>query len=84
MEAKDNITCKVVLVGESGVGKTCIIQRYVNNNFNENVESTIASTYTYKTIDYKKLNKSNPLIYGIQLGKNYIGLWQKIFIIMHQ
>ena len=58
MEAKDNITCKVVLVGESGVGKTCIIQRYVNNNFNENVESTIASTYTYKTIDYKKLNKS--------------------------
>ena len=58
MEAKDNITCKVVLVGDSGVGKTCIIQRYVNNNFNENVESTIASTYTYKTIDYKKLNKS--------------------------
>ena len=54
----DNITCKVVLVGESGVGKTCIIQRYVNNNYNENVESTQASTYTYKKIDYKKYNKS--------------------------
>ena len=58
MEWKDNITCKVVLVGESGVGKTCIIQRYVNNNYNENTESTSTSTYTYKSIDYKALNKS--------------------------
>ena len=58
MEGKDNITCKVVRVGESGVGKTCIIQRYVNNNYNENTESTSTSTYTYKSIDYKALNKS--------------------------
>ena len=54
----NNITCKVVLVGDSGVGKTCIIQRYVNNNYNENTESTSASTYTYKVVDYKKYNKS--------------------------
>ena len=54
----DNITCKVVLVGDSGVGKTCIIQRYVNDNFVENSESTITSSYTYKKIDYKQCNKS--------------------------
>ena len=54
----DNITCKVVLVGESGVGKTCIIQRYVNDQYSENTESTITSTYTYKTINYEKYNKS--------------------------
>ena len=54
----NNITCKVVLVGDSGVGKTCIIQRYVNNNYNENTESTSASTYTYKVVDYKQYNKS--------------------------
>ena len=58
MEANNNITCKVVLVGDSGVGKTCIIQRYVNNNYNENTESTSASTYTYKVVDYKQFNKS--------------------------
>ena len=58
MEGKDNITCKVVLVGDSGVGKTCIIQRYVNNDYNENTESTTASTYTYKVVDYKQYNKS--------------------------
>ena len=58
MNGKDNITCKVVLVGDSGVGKTCIIQRYVNNSYNENTESTSASTYTYKILDYKQYNKS--------------------------
>lgn len=54
----DNITCKVVLVGESGVGKTCIIQRYINNTYNENTESTQASTYSFKTVNYKDFNKS--------------------------
>jgi len=54
----NNITCKVVLVGDSGVGKTCIIQRYVNDNYNENSESTITSSYTYKKLDYKQYNKS--------------------------
>ena len=58
MESQNNITCKVVLVGDTGVGKTCIIQRYVNNKYTENVESTVASTYTYKVLDYPKYNKS--------------------------
>ena len=58
MEAQDNITCKVVLVGDTGVGKTCIIQRYVNNNYVEGGESTVASTYTYKVLNYPKFNKS--------------------------
>ena len=54
----DNITCKVVLVGDTGVGKTCIIQRYVNNDYSEVNESTVASTYTYKVVDYPEYKKS--------------------------
>ena len=54
----NNITCKVVLVGDTGVGKTCIIQRYVNNKYKEENESTIASSYTYKSLEYKNYNKS--------------------------
>ena len=40
MGTQDNITSKVVLVGDTGVKKTCIIQRYVNNNYVEGGEST--------------------------------------------
>ena len=54
----NNITCKVVLVGDSGVGKTSIIQRYINDDYNENTESTSTSTYSYKTLEFKKYNKS--------------------------
>ena len=57
-EGSDNITCKVVLVGDSGVGKTCLIQRYVNDKYSDDTESTSASTYTYKTVEYKDYNKS--------------------------
>ena len=58
MEDSDNITCKVVLVGDSGVGKTCLIQRYVNDKYSDDTESTSASTYTYKTLEYKDYNKT--------------------------
>ena len=40
METQDNLISKVVLVGNTGVGKTCIIQHYVNNNYVEGGEST--------------------------------------------
>ena len=53
---ENNITCKVVLVGDSGVGKTCIIQRYVNDKYTENNESTVSSSYTYKKLEYKEFN----------------------------
>ena len=54
----NNITCKVVLVGDMGVGKTCIIQRYVKNEYNDNTETTLTSTYSYKTLEYKEFKKS--------------------------
>ena len=43
-------TCKVVLLGESGVGKTCIIARFINNTFEENLISTTGASYAGKTM----------------------------------
>jgi len=43
---------KIVLIGNSGVGKTCISQRYVNNSFIDQKEcSTIGSSYFVKTVE---------------------------------
>ena len=43
---------KVVLIGQSGVGKTCIIDQYINGKFDINTMSTISSQYIRKTIEF--------------------------------
>ena len=50
--------CKVVLLGESGVGKTCIISRYVNNTYDEKSETTNGASYASKVIDFEQYQKS--------------------------
>ena len=50
--------CKVVLVGESGVGKTCIISRFISGAFDFNVSSTNGASYASKNVQYDKLGKS--------------------------
>ena len=50
--------CKVVLVGESGVGKTCIISRFISGAFDSNVSSTNGASYASKNVQYDKLGKS--------------------------
>ena len=51
------IPCKVILVGDSGVGKTTIIDRYLNK-YKENVSSTLSTSYYVKTetINNYKIN----------------------------
>ena len=50
------VRCKTLIIGNSGVGKTSIISRYVNK-FNQNIKSTIGASFTNKhvTIDGKKI-----------------------------
>ena len=44
---QEPIRCKTILVGDSGVGKTSIIKRYINK-FNEQEKATIGATFTNK------------------------------------
>jgi small GTP-binding protein len=53
-----SITCKVILIGESGVGKTCIIKRFVSNEFNSSQHSTLGVSHSSKTIKFPKYHKS--------------------------
>ena len=45
--------CKVVLLGESSVGKTCIISRFIDDLFQTDVITTTGASYATKSILYK-------------------------------
>ena len=52
-----NKTTKVVLIGDSGVGKTCIISRFISNEFEKNLDSTDGASYGTKELYLPKLKK---------------------------
>ena len=50
-------SCKVVLIGESGVGKTSIISQFINETFQVNMESTSGATFSSKVVTLSNKNK---------------------------
>ena len=44
------VTCKVVLIGESAVGKTSIISRFTSNEFKSNTISTSGANFVTKNL----------------------------------
>ena len=55
-------TIKLVLIGESGVGKTSIISRYTNNTFDPQVLTSSSAQFLTKTIE---LNKDTSIKFDI-------------------
>ena len=62
-------TFKIVMIGDSGVGKSCILLRFADDKFNENFYATIGVDFRFKniTIDNKsiKLQIVKTIIYNI-------------------
>ena len=57
-EENDDFTvCKVVLLGETGVGKTSLISRYVHNNFSEVLMSTTGASFATKKLEIDSEHK---------------------------
>ena len=48
---KDEIKFKIVLVGDGGVGKTSIVQRYTKDQFIEEYDPTISIDFDVKTFE---------------------------------
>ena len=51
-------TCKIVLVGDAGTGKTCIIDRFVNDKFDKTQMTTACPSFCTKTINYPEYKKT--------------------------
>ena len=70
--------CKMILVGESSVGKTCIINKYMFSKFLADPTSTVGSSYLRKTL-YFENTKINLDIWDTAGQEIYHGL-TKIFM----
>ena len=57
-EGEDEKACKVVLLGEAGVGKTSIISRFIHNKFEENLETTTGASYAGKNMIFKEYHNT--------------------------
>ena len=54
----ENPKVKLVFLGESGVGKTSIINRFIHNQFEDKRESTLGAQFFSKIINYPLFNIS--------------------------
>ena len=50
---KDQNSLKITLIGDSGVGKTCIIRRFTSNEFSEDTLSSDGMSYSTKEITHE-------------------------------
>ena len=82
IEDEETDEIKVILIGDSGVGKTNLINIAMGNEFNDNEKTTSTATFSVKKM---KINgKEYNLIYGIPLVKKNLGSLQKFFLIIQK
>ena len=49
-EYNEEITFKIITIGNSGVGKTSILNRYISNTFREELIPTVGLDFSYKVV----------------------------------
>ena len=49
------ISLKIIIVGDTFTGKTCIMNRYINDDFSSHTESTVGSTSSTKEISFNNI-----------------------------
>ena len=58
MSEEEALQCKVVLIGETRVGKTNIINRYIANTFSSIFTPSLCASYIKKVVDFEEYNYS--------------------------
>ena len=50
--------CKIVLLGDGGVGKTCIISRYISGTYDKSSAATNGASFCSKKVKFDQLGKT--------------------------
>ena len=72
-------TVKVVLLGEAGVGKTCIISQFISGVFDADTISSLSAQFITKKKEYKKYEKSLKIEIWDTAGQERFRSLAKIF-----
>ena len=56
LDQDNEIICKVVLVGESGVGKTSINKRFIENTFSDSEIPSSSASFLIKEVEFDEYN----------------------------
>ena len=72
-------TCKVILLGESGVGKTCIITRFINDDFVKDTSTTSSANFISQSIKFEEYDKTICFDIWDTAGQEYYRCMTKIF-----
>ena len=73
-EDKERILFKIITLGDSGVGKTSIIRRYINQKFEENTMSTIGFLTSTKDMVLKNGTKIKLKLFDTAGQENFQSL----------
>ena len=71
------ISCKIVILGEGAVGKTCIMNRFLKNDFTEEHIMTIGADHQSKEIDID--NKKIKVAFWDTAGQEFFRAVAKMF-----
>ena len=69
----------VVLLGESGVGKTCIITQFTEHKFDQSILSSLSAQFVSKTIEYIDFGKAIKFDIWDTVGQERFRSMAKIF-----
>lgn len=77
MSSREPLEIKVILLGECGVGKTSIINRFINDQFVSLYETTSSMNYSFKVVERNK--QKYKLNLWDTIGQENLDLCQECF-----
>eukprot|EP01090_Pellita_catalonica_P013713 TRINITY_DN331_c0_g1_i1.p1 TRINITY_DN331_c0_g1~~TRINITY_DN331_c0_g1_i1.p1 ORF type:complete len:226 (-),score=57.22 TRINITY_DN331_c0_g1_i1:1096-1710(-) len=79
MNQQKKIMLKIVVLGESGVGKTSLLLRYVQDKFSLNTKSTIGASFLQKRVDLDDGQVATCQIWDTAGQERFAGLGTQFF-----